>query len=313
MPWNIVKYNIFGGVSRGPDLYGTEPWYYYLFNLLLNFNILTPLALLSLPALLITSSVDKKRIGGVLVSSSTAEKEKDKELGIRSSPMTLLAIRLAPFYVWFGILTMQPHKEERFFFPAYPFLAFNAAVALYLIRGWLETAYVGITRSPYQASRTSLFRLFTLAVIVFASAVSISRALALGYYFHAPLELVLQFETNELVRVMNVTGLLPPPPPPSPRKNKYDESPRVDLSPIKALNLTLCLGKEWYRFPSHFLIPDGINVDFIKSDFDGMLPRHFVKSQGHSSVWPRDGTRFVPEDLNDMNKEDPSHYVCVDF
>ena len=51
VPWNIIKYDIFGGSSRGPDLYGTEPTHFYLANLLLNFNILTPLALLSLPAL----------------------------------------------------------------------------------------------------------------------------------------------------------------------------------------------------------------------------------------------------------------------
>ena len=242
-------------------------------------------------------------------STSTAEKEKDKELGTRSSPLTLLAFRMMPFYVWFVILTVQPHKEERFFFPAYPFLAFNAAVTLYLVRGWLETAYVGITKSPYQASRTSFFQLFTLAVIVFASAVSISRVLAQGYYFHAPLQLAYELETKELVRVMNVTGLLPPTPPPSPRKNKNDEPPRVDLRPIRALNMTLCLGKEWHRFTSHFLFADGINVEFVKSDFDGMLPRHFVKSEGHNMAWPRDGTRFIPDDLNDMNKEDPSHYV----
>ena len=25
--WTIVRYNIFGGSERGPDLYGTSPWY----------------------------------------------------------------------------------------------------------------------------------------------------------------------------------------------------------------------------------------------------------------------------------------------
>ena len=36
-PFNIVKYNVF--TSHGPDLYGTEPWHYYLINGLLNFNL----------------------------------------------------------------------------------------------------------------------------------------------------------------------------------------------------------------------------------------------------------------------------------
>ncbi|CEG77704.1 hypothetical protein RMATCC62417_12409 [Rhizopus microsporus] len=36
--WNIIKYNIFSD-GRGPELYGTEPWYYYILNGFLNFNI----------------------------------------------------------------------------------------------------------------------------------------------------------------------------------------------------------------------------------------------------------------------------------
>lgn len=42
-PFNIVLYNVFGG--RGPELYGTEPWSYYLLNGALNFNVLFPVAL----------------------------------------------------------------------------------------------------------------------------------------------------------------------------------------------------------------------------------------------------------------------------
>lgn len=70
----------------------------------------------------------------------------------QSSPFTLLALRLAPFYVWLGILSMQPHKEERFMFPVYPLMCFNAAVSVYLIRGWMEVAYIKLTHSPYQVS-----------------------------------------------------------------------------------------------------------------------------------------------------------------
>lgn len=50
-PFNIVFYNVF--TSHGPDLYGTEPWTYYLFNGFLNFNfififsLITPFVLVS--------------------------------------------------------------------------------------------------------------------------------------------------------------------------------------------------------------------------------------------------------------------------
>lgn len=37
-PYNIVKYNVLGGA--GPELYGTEPFSFYLINGLLNFNVI---------------------------------------------------------------------------------------------------------------------------------------------------------------------------------------------------------------------------------------------------------------------------------
>lgn len=143
-PWNIVKYNIFSAASgKGPDLYGTEPWSYYLANLVLNFNGLLLLAIGSMPALVVTYFVDTKRLG-----LTKADPE-------RSNPFTLLAMRLLPLYLWIGILSAQPHKEERFMFPAYPLICFNAAVTLYLTRGWLEVSYIKFTGSPYQASTFS--------------------------------------------------------------------------------------------------------------------------------------------------------------
>ncbi|KAF3208050.1 mannosyltransferase [Orbilia oligospora] len=51
VPLNIILYNVFGGSERGPDLYGTEPWWYYLANLSLNFNIMAVAALASIPVL----------------------------------------------------------------------------------------------------------------------------------------------------------------------------------------------------------------------------------------------------------------------
>jgi len=49
VPLNIVLYNVFSGKGRGPDIFGTEPWWYYIFNLSLYFNISFFAALLSLP------------------------------------------------------------------------------------------------------------------------------------------------------------------------------------------------------------------------------------------------------------------------
>jgi alpha-1,2-mannosyltransferase len=138
---NIMVYNILSP-SGGPELYGTSPPTYYLANLFLNFNFLLPLALLSLPALAMTYRFDHRRLG------KTQQAPKEGE----TSPYTLLVMRLAPFYLWLAILTMQAHKEERFFFPAYPLLLFNASVGLYLVKGWMEAFYIYLTNSPYEAS-----------------------------------------------------------------------------------------------------------------------------------------------------------------
>jgi alpha-1,2-mannosyltransferase len=140
VPWNIVKYNIFGGAERGPDLYGSEPWHFYILNLSLNFNILTPLALFSLPALYITRLIDRKRLG---VTARGPD---------QSSPFVIMAMRLLPLYLWIGVLTTQAHKEERFMYPVYPLICLNAAICLYFVRGWVERAFIKITESPYKAS-----------------------------------------------------------------------------------------------------------------------------------------------------------------
>lgn len=213
--------------------------------------------------------------------------------------------------------------------PAYPLLCFNAAVCLYLMRGWIEVAYIKLTNSPYrvsssifftfqhrliylyQASRASIFSNFTFSLVVATSLISVSRILALWNYYHSPLTVAFDFQFNELPRLLNVSGLLPVVPAGTPK----EEMPRIDLTPVKEFNLTLCLGKDWYRFPGHYLVPNGIKVEFIKSEFDGMLPRHFEEQvpEGVSSLakkwWFRPQTAYVPTDLNDLNKEEPSHYV----
>jgi hypothetical protein len=47
VPLNIVLYNVFSDPSRGPNLYGTEPWHFYILNGLLNFNFVFIAALAS--------------------------------------------------------------------------------------------------------------------------------------------------------------------------------------------------------------------------------------------------------------------------
>lgn len=125
----------------------------------------------------------------------------------------------------------------------------------------------------------------------------------------------LDFQMIELPRLLNATGLLPT----YPAGTREEEIPPIDFSHLKEFDLKVCLGKEWHRFTGHYLIPNGIRVDFVKSEFDGMLPRHFEESSNTTDAektlsrsknwWSRPQTAFIPDDLNDLNKEDPTHYV----
>jgi alpha-1,2-mannosyltransferase len=140
---------------------------------------------------------------------------------------------------------------------------------------------------------------------------SLSRILALWKYYHAPMTVFFQFETMELPRLLYASGRLPPVPP----NMQKEEIPRVDLSLVKVFELRLCTGKEWHRFPGHYLVPDGVRVDFVKSEFDGLLPGHFGESHNQKrdhlgkKWWLRDETTHIPEGLNDVNREETSHYV----
>lgn len=70
---------------------------------------------------------------------------------------------------------------------------------------------------------------------------------------------------------------------------------------------TVCLGKEWYRFPSSFNLPQGVRAKFIKSEFSGLLPGEFSQADAALGMFP--GTWMVPSGMNDENLEDPSKYV----
>jgi alpha-1,2-mannosyltransferase len=100
---NAVLYNM-AGRAGGPDLFGTEPWYYYLLNLGLNFSVLLPVALLNGPL--------------VLLQSFTKEK----------------ILLWANMFLSLMIFSMQNHKEERFLFALYPLICLNASMFLSQLR-----------------------------------------------------------------------------------------------------------------------------------------------------------------------------------
>ncbi|KAK9473219.1 Alg9-like mannosyltransferase family-domain-containing protein [Dipodascopsis tothii] len=162
VPLNIVMYNVFGGLTTGPNIFGVEPWWYYVYNLLLNFNVLAVLAYL--PAL-----IPLQRLVCAVDNSFC-----------RLDTGRLLVV-LSPFYVWSAIFFVQPHKEERFFYVVYPLLLLNASILI----EWAAT----VATAPLAAARRApAARLLRGAVAVAVAAVSFCRIQALVHYYSAPME-----------------------------------------------------------------------------------------------------------------------------
>jgi alpha-1,2-mannosyltransferase len=69
------------------------------------------------------------------------------------------------------------------------------------------------------------------------------------------------------------------------------------------VQVNICVGKEWYRFPSNFFLPgDRFDLQFVQSGFNGQLPKPYAKNNG---------TWIIPTDFNDLNKQEMSRYVGV--
>ena len=68
----------------------------------------------------------------------------------------------------------------------------------------------------------------------------------------------------------------------------------------------VCLGKEWYRFPSSYFLSEGMRPKFVKSAFDGLLPGEFSEQGSVGGILP---TWLIPQGMNDQNIEDPGKHV----
>ncbi|KIE02317.1 alpha-1,2-mannosyltransferase (Alg9), partial [Metarhizium majus ARSEF 297] len=254
--WNIVKYNIFSSTG-GPDLYGTEPWTFYFKNLALNFNIWFVLALLALPLFLLQKVISPSGQGF--------------QSGLRT------VVFVTPFYMWLAIFTAQPHKEERFMYPVYPFLTLNASISLHIL-----LAAVGSTDPSTIAGKipARLKFLAVSAVMLLALDVSLARLYGIYSAYSAPLRIYSRLWHSS-----------------------------HSQTPVGREEDIVCFGKEWYRFPSSYFLPRDMHAKFIRSEFRGLLPGEFSEAKIGFGFWS--GTWLPTSGLNDRNEEDPGKYVDI--
>ena len=179
---------------------------------------------------------------------------------------------MSPFYIWMFIFTLQPHKEERFMYPLYPFLALNAAIAFHIVLAYIASANPTelIGKIPKQVKLV-----VTMTAVLLSINVGLLRTLGTVMAYRAPLQ---------IYHALEAPGVAHP-------------------------GDTVCFGKDWYRFPSSYFLPNGMRAKFVKSEFSGLLPGEFNEAKTGFGLFS--GTWLIPPGMNDRNEEDPGKYVCT--
>eukprot|EP01083_Nonionella_stella_P282701 961987_1 len=188
-------------------------------------------------------------------------------------------------YVAFAFFSWMPHKEERFLFILYPLLCMAAAFSVHEVEKLVS--YLAFGSIKPKSKPQTLFQKLVVKSVYFTKCVlflvflglSISRTFSVVKNYHAPLAIYSDLASDI-------------------HQNTNKPSPNCQIS--------VCVGKEWYRFPSHFFLPDQpcrTKLQFLKSDFSGQLPKHFEDTP--------DATSRIPSDMNDINREEMSRYVEI--
>lgn len=175
-------------------------------------------------------------------------------------------LEVLPMYLWCGIFFTQSHKEERFLFPIYPLICLCAALCVDRVQMALQRIF---------QKDSKIVSSIWVHFLIFSAVLSVSRTVAVYRHFRAPMEIYMEL---------------------GPLSNK-------DGGHTMKVPVTLCVGKEWYRFPSSFFLPDGWRLGFLESEFRGQLPKPYANV--------KNATRIVPENMNDANLEERSRYFEV--
>lgn len=173
VPLNIVLYNVFGGEGEGPEIFGVEPFSYYVLNLLVNFNIVAVLGYV-----------------GIIVNPFL----------YKMAPAANISL---PLLIWSGIFFLQPHKEERFLYPIYPLITLSAALFVSKIFALVSQISIKVIPNHKIANVASRGGKILFGALVFA--VSILRILNLVENYSAPLvtlENISQLPASD--RIVNV-------------------------------------------------------------------------------------------------------------
>ena len=117
---NILLYNSSASSGSGAQLYGVEPWHFYLHNLALNFNGTLLAALLAPPILVLRALF--ARNGGASQGAYRADKKSDTPVGGEvgdeddeggALPAGRLLLLLSGLYVWVGFFSASKYVRTQ--------------------------------------------------------------------------------------------------------------------------------------------------------------------------------------------------------
>ena len=338
-PWNIILYNV---VENKAELYGVESWTYYPFNLILNFSVAFPLSLFSFFVPMYRAAGSwwygdgRRRCRGGGGGGGGGGSYGDSIMH-RSVE---LAVHLAPLYVWALVMQTRPHKEERFLYFVYTLICFSAAVTLDFAADLVAQCLCGGGSSSgnssgssgsgsadisvnageskegkdkknAEGSSTCYWLLSSLALLPFLL-LSTSRIINVVKNYRGPMEIYSHLYTTELPKTHGALSRFHLYKDPNAHDERHHDMPKLRYTEDyynedvdKGDHVAVCVGKEWYRYPSSFFLRPWSRVYFLRSGFTGQLPRAYEEHEH--------GTRVQVDTFNDNNLEETDRYVDLNF
>lgn len=144
--------------------------------------------------------------------------------------------------------------------------------------------------------------------------VSFGRISAIHHYYHAPFNVYHHLQMYELTRLAlaHEPHLMPAIDPSLPLKEfatALDKNQAISLESLARHELTLCLAKEWHRFPSSWLVPNEVETRFVESAFDGILPKQWDAPGDASKGLFGRATAVRPRGMNMFNRQERDRFV----
>lgn len=176
----------------------------------------------------------------------------------------------APLHLWLLVFWTRPHKEERFLFPVYPLICLAGAMVIDSGQKIFYFLFVRVKSRHFLAHT----RWLGLLAVGLSAVLSLSRMAALYQGYHG---------VTDTWMAVN------------------------QLPDLASSQTTVCVGKEWHRFPSSFFLPtSNFRIAFLQSEFRGQLPKYYPKPTRPGQL----STQVSSPDFNDQNLEEASRYIA---